>query len=109
MSSKGGNLMNPFIQQVVMSVVRHLLTMGAMYLVTEGLLTEADALQYVGAASLAIVGFGAAIYQKFTAQRKLLTAAASPGQLTEKAIEAKVAAGDAPSVMTSKTEVPSMP
>ena len=56
--------MNPVLQAAIGSILRHFLTMGASYLVARGIWTDADALTYASAASLAIVGMAWAIWQK---------------------------------------------
>jgi hypothetical protein len=90
--------MNPFLADVIGSLVRFSLTTGAGWLVSQG---------YIEAGSAAaIVGLGLSLWQKYTARTKLVTALASPAGTTEATVEKKIAQGEQPSVNTPKTEKP---
>jgi hypothetical protein len=98
--------MNPLLVEALASVVRHVLTIGAGYLVARGIWTPEDASTYAMAGALAIIGTGWGLYQKYTARTKLVTALASSTITTEAAIERKIAQGEQAEVTTPKTEKP---
>jgi membrane protein DedA with SNARE-associated domain len=75
--------MNPLLMAAVGSIVRHVLTMAAGYLVSHGIWTGQEAEQYVAAGALAMIGVTWAIWQKSAARRKLLLALALPGSSIE--------------------------
>lgn len=70
--------MNPILSAAVGSVLRHILTGWAAVLVAEGIWTQADAEKYVGAAAIALIGFGWALYQKYKTHQKIEKALALP-------------------------------
>lgn len=74
--------MNPVLQAAVGSILRHILTMGASYLVARGIWTEQEAMTYAAAAALALLGFGWAIWQKSQAQAKIEKALTLPANST---------------------------
>ena len=98
--------MNPLVVESLASVLRHVLTIGAGYLVAHGIWTPEAASSYVAAGAMAIIGMGWALYQKHGARTKLVTALATPAVTTEAAVERKIAAGEAAAVSTPKDEKP---
>lgn len=98
--------MNPLLAEALGSIVRHVLTAGTGYLVARGIWTQEAATSYVMAGSIAIVGLGWALYQKYVARTKLVTALASPAITTEAAVEQKIAQGEQAAVTTPKTDRP---
>lgn len=63
-------------QEEILGIVRHVLTVGAGALVTDGILTGGDAKDGVGAI-MVLIGIGWSIWQK-RQQRKALAAASAP-------------------------------
>jgi predicted transcriptional regulator len=57
--------MSPILQAALGSIIRHFLTMAAAVLVTRGIWTSDEAVNYVSAAALAILGLGWSLYQKY--------------------------------------------
>jgi hypothetical protein len=82
--------MNPFIKELIATVLRHILTAAAGYLVTEGLLTDAQATQYVAAVVLASTSMIWAYVQKRNSRATLVTALGSPRAMTEESAKAMV-------------------
>jgi len=102
--------LNPMLQQFLGSFARWLLAGAAVWAVQHGIFTENDAAKYVEAGSLALVGIGWSLYQKYGSRLKLVTAMSS-GSMTEKELEIHIARAAAigaslPSVTTPKTETP---
>jgi len=79
--------MSPLVQQAIGSILRHFLTMAASILVTRGIWTEQDALSYVGAAAMALIGMGWSFWQKYTAEGKIDEALAMPEFSSRKDME----------------------
>jgi hypothetical protein len=75
---------NPMFQEAVKSLLRHVLTIGAGYLVARGIWTQDEATSYVGAAALALIGLGLALWDKYISRSKLVTALATPTLISEK-------------------------
>ncbi len=97
--------MNPFIQALVGSVVRTAL----VYLMGRFSLQFSDTqMAEVTANVLAIGMFGWSQFNVYRNQQKQLVAAASPVKMTMEQVDEKIAAGEAPSVMTPKTEIPTI-
>jgi hypothetical protein len=98
--------MNPILQSALGAILRHFLTIGAGYLVARGIWSQNESVDYVGAAVLAILGFGWTLYQKYVERQKLLTAIAMNAGSTEAEVEANVQKGIAPPVTTGRNEAP---
>ena len=75
--------MNPIYQEMLGSLLRHVLTWAAGYLVARDIWTEAAAERYVGALALAILGTGWGVWQKAHARRKLRAALEAPAGTAE--------------------------
>lgn len=72
--------MNPVFQAALASILRHVLTGLATYLVTRGIWTSEEATTYVAAAALGVIGLGWGLYQKFRTHDLILNALdATPG------------------------------
>ena len=52
------------IKRMAFSVVRHLVTLGAGYLVAQGIWTDASAPELISGITLALVGLGQSLYEK---------------------------------------------
>lgn len=63
--------MNPILQAAIGSILRHVLTAGAAYLVTRGIWTPEEATTYAAAAALALLGLGWAVWQKAQMHQKI--------------------------------------
>lgn len=74
------------LQSALQSILTHFLTLGAGYLVAQGIWTGEEAKLYVMAASAAIIGFGWAQLTTYWERRKLTTAMATPGVKSENQI-----------------------
>jgi hypothetical protein len=103
--------LNPMLQQFLGSFARWLLAGAAVWAVQHGIFTENEAAKYVEAGSLALVGIGWSLYQKYGSRLKLVTAMSSDQSMTEKELEIHIARAQAigaslPSVTTPKTEAP---
>lgn len=100
--------MNPLVVEALGSIVRWALTFGGAYLVKVGIWSQADATTYVAGAAMALIALGWSIYQKYGARLKLVTALASPVQISEAQVEHKIAIGATPSVTTPKDVTPQL-
>ena len=97
---------NP-IKEMVLGIVRHLLTIAGGVLIKDGLAVPgAFSPELIAGLAAALVGVGWSIYQKYHGRQKLLTAQVTPAGKTEREIEAIVNAGQAPPINTPKNEVP---
>ena len=56
--------MNPVLQAALGSILRHFLTIAAGYLVAQGIWTQEEAMTYVAAAALGLLGVGWSVCQK---------------------------------------------
>jgi hypothetical protein len=74
--------MSPILQQALGSILRHFLTMASTILVTRGIWTEQEALKYVAAAAMGILGLGWALWQKSQANTLLEKALDMPAGST---------------------------
>lgn len=74
--------MNPVLQAALGSILRHVLTAGAAYLVTRGIWTPEDATTYVASAALALLGVGWSLWQKSQAHARIEQALAMPAGST---------------------------
>lgn len=66
--------MNPIFAAAVGSILRHVLTMWATYLVSRGVWSETDASVYVTAAAMGLVGVIWAVWQKYKTHLTILKA-----------------------------------
>lgn len=98
--------MNPMVQAALGSVIRHVLTLAAGYLVSQGIWSEQDAAGYVAAASMVALSLAWSIWQKYGDRLKLLVGLTSPSGTTEAMVELKIAAGVAVPVATPKDALP---
>lgn len=57
-----------FLQRAAGAVVRHGFTLLAGYLLANGIWTEDHATNFIGAATVAVVGLGWSLYKKATTQ-----------------------------------------
>ena len=98
--------MNPMLAEALGSIVRAGLMILAGYLVKAGIWDASTAATYVGAASLAILGLGWSLWQKYKSRVKLLSALAMTDTTTESNLEARIKVGSTPivSVTTPKTD-----
>jgi hypothetical protein len=98
--------MPPILQEALGSIVRTGLVFLAAYLIKAGIWTEEEAGRYITAGVVLILTVGWSLWQKYRSRQKLNVALATPHTMTEKAAEAAVARGEAPSVTTPKAEIP---
>ena len=56
--------MNPVLQAALGSILRHFLTIASGYLVAHGIWTQEEAMTYVAAAALGLLGVGWSVWQK---------------------------------------------
>ena len=97
----------PFVQQVLGVLTRALIIWAAGYLAAHGLtISDDQTTQIVAWATPLLAALAWSIYQKYRGRLKLLTAQVTPAGKSEAQIDAIVDAGNAPSVMTGKHEVP---
>ena len=100
--------MNPFYRSLIMSLIRHGLTILGGALIARGVLTQADVTQYTEALVPILIGLGGSFYKTYTDRQKLLTAIATPTVETEAEVELVMATGPVPPVTTAKTAVPTI-
>ena len=102
--------MNPFIQKALGSLIRWGLMLLLPYILKSGIIAEADATKYIEAGAVALAVLLLSLWEKFTSQRKLVTATGAAG-ITQDKVEAMIASPkvENPSVMTPKDEVPKPP
>lgn len=98
--------LNPLAQEALASIFRKLLMIPAAWLVQTEVWSEAEAAKYVGAATLFTVSIGWGYIEQRWRRRKLLTAQAMSGPVTETQVEHAVRAGLAPSVTVAKDTAP---
>jgi len=94
--------MNPMYIKIAASLLRQALKAGGL---TGVLVSENELIQFISAL-VAVVGFLLGLWKDYKEQQKLVTALSTARPSTERQIENLIKAGDAPSVMTKKTEVP---
>ena len=98
--------MSPFLQQILGSVLRSLLKAAFGWLTMRGFI-EADQGEALVAGLVGLIlSIAWSGWVKFRDRQKLVTALAVPRAATEATIERMVKAGEAPSVLTSRTELP---
>lgn len=100
--------MLPIYRDQILGVLRHLLTIGAGMLVTNGYLsTGLVSPELIAGAAVALLTMGLSIYQKIAAREVLVTALASPIGTTETRVKSTIALGlPIPSVLTPPDVVP---
>jgi hypothetical protein len=98
--------MNPFVREVVGSVIRTALAALAGYAVNAGIFSPEDATRYVTATSAVVLAAAWSVYQKYTSRQKLLGALALPQRTSEAHLEQFIAEGHKVAVTTSATTVP---
>lgn len=81
--------MNPVLQAALGSILRHVLTGAAAYLVARGIWTSEEAMTYVAAGSLTLLGLGWAVWQKFQVNTKIEKALEMPAGSTVEQLNAK--------------------
>lgn len=99
----------PFIQQILGTLVRHLVTwLGGMLAARGIVISDDQTIQITAALTTLLAPLLWSVWQKFRGRQKLLLAAASPQVLSEQEVEARVASPHhhTPSVLTPKHEVP---
>lgn len=102
---------NPFVMQIVGTLVRFLLAGAAAWVVQHGIFTEAEVGRLMEGLTVASVAIGWSLYQKYRGRQKLMTALAAPAGITEIDLErhierAKAIGTPLPSVTTPKDEPP---
>lgn len=101
-------MINPLLSEAIASLLRSVLKIGAGYLVARGVWTAEDATAYVGAAALALVGFGWSYWTTYQSRRKLVTALASTQPISEQTLKMRIDSGafPVPRVTTPASVVP---
>lgn len=74
--------MNSMVTEALTAILRHFLTLAAGYFVTHGIWTQQNATDYVAAAALFLAGWGWSLWQKYAAQKAIVTALAMPSGST---------------------------
>ncbi len=96
--------MNPFLQQVLGTMVRTAIVwLAAKFGAT---LSDDELVQLTAQIAPVVAVVSWSLWQKYRGRQKLLTALASPTPATEAQIENLIALGNPPSVTTQKCEVP---
>jgi hypothetical protein len=98
--------MSPMLVDALGSILRFLLAGVFGYLVEKGVWTGEQSATFLSAAVVGILALGWSLWNKYKSRIKLVTALASQPS-TEAQIEKMVSSGDAPSVHTAKTAIPS--
>lgn len=98
--------MNPILEKMLGSIIRHVLTLVVPFFVARGIWTPEEATGYVTAAVAAILVIGWSLWEKFSSQRNLVTALTMPANSTQAQVETKVKSGDTPPVTLQKNETP---
>jgi hypothetical protein len=100
--------MLPIYRDQILGVLRHVLTIGAGMLVTNGYLTTGlVSPELIAGAAVALLTIGMSAYQKFTARQVLVVALASKTPVSETQVTSKIALGlPIPSVLTPPDVVP---
>ena len=104
--------MNPMLLEFLKSVLVRLLGYAGVWLVTQGVINQQQADAYILelAGGLALAGgtllYG--MYSRYVKRQEVLTAAASPRQVSEAEVKQLVKEGLAPSVTTPKDVVPTL-
>lgn len=76
--------MNPLLSAALGSIIRWALSLVVPYLVTAGIWTPDEATAYVAGLSLALVGLGWSLWQKYKSRLKFLDALDAPAGTPEK-------------------------
>jgi hypothetical protein len=101
--------MNPLAQTAIFSLLRWVLAIWAGYLVNAGVWDASAAETYVVAAAMALISLGWSAWSRYHDRVKLMVALMLPNGSTEKDVNAKVAIGHVPSVMTAVDQPPTLP
>lgn len=96
--------MNPFLQQVLGTIVRTVVVWLAGKVGAE--VSDDQVTQITAQVVPVLLVLGWSLWQKYRNRQKLLTALGSSHRLTEHEVEAMVSAGEAPTITTPKTAVP---
>jgi hypothetical protein len=98
--------MPPIVYDFLFGLIRHGLTFLGGWLVERGLATTDQTNQLVEGVAVFLVGVLWSLWQKYGAKRKQLTAQTMPAGATETQVNAKIAAGVVPSVLTGIDTTP---
>jgi uncharacterized membrane protein YhiD involved in acid resistance len=98
--------MNPLLSAALGAILRWGLTGAAGYFVAKGIWTQEEASTYVVALIGAVLTLAWSLYQKYTAQQKIVTAAAAPAGTSQEKVKQMVTNGQAPPATLSLTESP---
>ena len=102
--------MNPVLTAALWSVIRHLMTLLAGYLVAHGVWAHEDSQRYVPELTAAVVmgltAVGAAIYNKYKQKRLVNTALAMPSGATVEETRKVIAEGKAAPATLLETSSP---
>jgi uncharacterized membrane protein YjjB (DUF3815 family) len=99
--------MNPMFAAALGSILRWGLSILAGYLVSRGIWSDSEAGIYVGAAAIALTSLLWSVIEKYLSRVKLVTALATPGVMSEKALEQVVKNEDRrPPVTLDKDRTP---
>ena len=96
--------MNPFVQQIIGAVARSVVIWIGAKIGMELSADEATKVVVTYVIPAAMLAWS--LWQKYSAQRKLVTAAASSKSMSQSDVEHQIAAGGGASVLTPKHEVP---
>lgn len=101
-------MLPPFVQQVLGVLVRMAVVFLSGWVAAHGgsALSDDQIGKVVSAAVPVLAVLAWSVWQKYQSRRKLLTALASNGTLSENHVELMVGSGQAPSVLTPKHEAP---
>jgi hypothetical protein len=80
--------MNPLAAAAIGAIIRFFLTIGAGYFVSKGIWTQAEAGDYVAAATLALVGLGWSLWQKYKTRLFIQAALDAPQGTPEATVKA---------------------
>lgn len=98
--------MNPIMQKVLGSVVRHMLALTIPFLVSQGIWTTDQATATMTSIAAALTVLLMSLYEKYSSQKKLVTALAMPKGTTQKDVEVQIATGQTPPVSLPKDIAP---
>lgn len=98
--------MNPLVVAAISSILRFALAGLFGYLVSRGVWTNAEADVYLAAAVPALIALGWSAWNNYKDRRKLVTAMASSGPVSENQVDTLVAVGMSPPLNLSKDRIP---
>lgn len=96
--------MNPFVQGLITAGVRAALQAASGFLVAKGIQGQ-DNETIIGALGIGLSFLWSAFSKHKDTQRQVV-AQSSPNKLTLEQVDAKISAGNSPSVMTAKDTIP---